>query len=313
MTLNPKLKKYLERDWDRLYKLGAWKLRDVYAQMMKEGKVRPTEEVGSIENIIVKTTIRDTPIRIYNPKVKSSDGVFIWMHGGGFVLGDIEHGDATCRAVTNKLGCKVISIDYGLCPPHKFPDPEIECYEVVKWVYRNAEKLNISCNKICVAGDSVGGSLAAVLSLMARDREESLIACQVLVYPCLDWNDMGERPSRRDNGKGYRLTSYGVEWFNHHHLRDRVVDGLNPYVSPLLAINFKNLPPTVIITSEFDLLRDESIDYAKILSENGVEVCLKNYPGIIHGFLAMEQLGITEGLDAINLICKKVGEIFSKI
>lgn len=312
MVLNPKFEKYLQFDWDAVYNVGAYKLRELYAKQMSEGKI-DIQEVHSVEDRIVKTSVRETLIRIYNPEARETDGVFIWMHGGGFVLGDIEHGDATCRQITNKLKCTVISIEYGLCPPHKFPDPENECYEIVKWVYKNSEELKINPDKICLGGDSAGGSLVAAICLMAKEKKEFSIAHHVVVYACLDWNDMGERQSRKDNGKGYRLTTYGCEWHNHHHLRDRAVDGLNPLASPLLAKDFSNLPPVLVITCEYCILRDENLDYAKALSDAGVEAHVKNYPGLIHGFLQMRQLGIGEEIDdAINLICEKVGIAMNK-
>lgn len=186
MPLNPKFEQYLKQDFDGLYSLGPEKLRVIYAKMMLEGK-GPVEEVGSVEDRIVKTSVRDTLIRIYRPKTDGIHPVVIWMHGGGFVLGDIEHGDSTCRQITNNVPCTVISIEYGLCPPFKFPDPENECYEIVKWVYENAKELNIDPNRICLAGDSAGASLAVVITHLARERKEFPIVFQVLVYGCYDW------------------------------------------------------------------------------------------------------------------------------
>ncbi|MPM26124.1 hypothetical protein SDC9_72625 [bioreactor metagenome] len=137
------------------------------------------------------------------------------------------------------------------------------------------------------------------------------ISYQVLVYGCFDWNDMGKRKSRKENAEGYRLTAYGQEWHNHHHLKDRS-EGLDPLCSPLLSKDFHGLPPALIITSEYDPLRDESIDYAKCLLDAGVNVDLKNYPGIIHGFLGMKQLGLEEIEDALDLMSKKIAEALTQ-
>ncbi len=310
MPVNPKYEEFLKQDFDSLFSLGVDKMRAIYAQMMSQGKGKVIE-VGSIEDRTVKTSIRDTLIRIYRPKGEDVNPVVIWMHGGGFVLGDIEHGDATCRELCSRVGCTVISIEYGLCPPYKFPQPENECYEVVRWIYQNAKELKIDPNRICIAGDSAGGTLAAAISHLSRDRKEFPLVYQVLVYASFDWNNMGKRKSRIENGEGYRLTSYGHQWHNFHHLKD-YSDGLNPMCSPLLSKNFHDLPPALIITAEYDLMRDESIDYAKALTDAGVPVCLKNYEGAIHGFMAFKQLDLDEAKDAMTLMCDKVREAFNK-
>jgi acetyl esterase len=310
MSLNPKYEEFLKQDFDSLFSLGVDKMRAIYAQMMNGDKSKAVQ-VGSIEDRTVETSIRDTLIRIYRPKGEDVNPVVIWMHGGGFVLGDIEHGDATCRELCSRVPCTVISIEYGLCPPYKFPQPENECYEVVRWVYQNAKELRIDPNKICVAGDSAGGTLAAVISHLSRDRKEFPLVYQVLVYGCFDWNNIGKRKSRIENGEGYRLTSYSHEWHNFHHLKDRS-EGLDPMCSPLLSKNFNDLPPALIITAEYDLLRDESIDYAKALTDAGVPVYLKNYEGAIHGFMAFKQLDLDEAKDAMTLMCDQVREAFNK-
>lgn len=310
MPLNPKFEEYLKQDFDSLYSYGPYKMREIYASMMKEGKGQP-EEVGDVVDRVVSTSVRDTLIRIYYPKGEGIRPVVIWMHGGGFVLGDIEHGDATCRYIANKADCTVISIEYGLCPPYKFPEPENECYEIVQWIYDNAKELKVDPMKICVAGDSAGATIAAGLCHRFRDMDKPKIAYQVLVYGCYDWNDMGKRKSRQENGEGYRLTAYGHEWHNHHHLKDRS-DGLNPLCSPLLSGDFHGLPPALIITAEYDPLRDESIDYTKCLRDADVKVDFKNYSGIIHGFLAMRQLGLEEINDALDLMSGKIREALDK-
>jgi acetyl esterase len=314
MPLNPKYVDYLNSyDWDSVYDMGVDKIRETYQLMMAAGK-GVVKEVGSVEDRTIKTSVRDTKIRIYNPKQKLTDGVIIWMHGGGFVLGDMEHGDSSCREFCSRIGCTVINIEYGLCPPFKFPDPQEECYEITKWVYEKAKELGVNPNKICLAGDSVGGTLTGSLCLMARDRQEFPIAFQMPIYACFDWLDIGERLSRRENGKGYRLTQYAHQWFLHFYLRDDViVCGKNPYASPLLAKHFDRLPPALVITAEFDLLRDENHDYAQKLIDAGVEAEYVCYPGDIHGFLAFKQLGIESPEHCYELIRDRVTKVFSKI
>ena len=182
--------------------------------------------------------------------------------------------------------------------------------EIVKWIFENADDLNIDKERICIAGDSVGGTMAAAICHRLRDEEKEMPVYQIIIYANLDPINVGKRKSRDENGKGYRLTEYGIGWFNGHHFNSDD-DGLNPIAAPLLSKNFKGLPPALIITSEFDPLRDESIDYAKCLNDAGVEAYLKNYLGIIHGFLGMNELGLSEIDDALNLMSNKLKYVFN--
>lgn len=309
MPLNPKFEKLLETNFDNMYSLEVDKLREWYAKSWDDFK-GDVVEVGSVVNRIIKTSKRDTPIRVYYPQAEGIHPVFIWIHGGGFVLGNIEVYDSICRKLTNNVNCAVISIDYGLSPEHKFPEPVEECYYAAKWVFENAIELNINPNKIAIGGDSVGGTLSAVISQLSRDRGEFQIIYQVIINGMLDLLGQTKPKSRVENAKGYRLTTEGIEWFVKQYLRD-LSEAKNPLASPLLADNFDGLPAACIITSEFDPLRDEGEHYAQCLSESGVEVCLKKYDGIIHGFFNMQRT-LEEARDALDLVSSKLREALSK-
>lgn len=309
MPLNPIFKKFLETDFDSMYSLGVDKLREWYAKSWDDFKGEVVE-VGSVVNRAVKTSKRDTPIRVYYPQVEGIHPVFIWVHGGGFVLGNIEVYDSICRKITTNVNCAVISIDYGLSPEHKFPEPIEECYQVTKWIFENAKELNINPDKIAIGGDSVGGTLSAVISQLSRDRGEFPIVYQVIINAMLDLLGQTKPKSRVENAKGYRLTAKGIEWFVQQYLRD-LSEAENPLASPLLAENFEGLPAACIITSEYDPLRDEGEHYAHRLSESGVEVCLKRYDGIIHGFFNMQRT-LEEARDALALVCTKLSKAFNK-
>jgi acetyl esterase len=303
MPLNPKFENLLKTDFDSMYSLGVAKMREWYAKSWDDFK-GDGEAVGWVINQVVKTSVRETPIRIYYPKVeKDLYPVFVWIHGGGFVLGNIEVYDSICRKITNNVNCVVISIDYGLAPEHKFPGPVEECYQVIKWISDNARagKLKIDPGRIAIGGDSVGGTLSAVICQLARERSEFTIVYQVLINACFDALGQTNPLSRVENATGYRLTVKGNEWFMSQYLND-LNEAQNPLVSPLLADNFKNLPAACIITSEYDILRDEGEDYARRLSDSGVKVCLKRYDGIIHGFFNM-QATLEEARDALDLVC----------
>ncbi|MCI1931878.1 MAG: alpha/beta hydrolase [Clostridia bacterium] len=309
MPLNPIFNKLLETDFHSLYsKLSIKQLREYYMKSWDDFK-GDVVEVGSVENITVKTSKRDTPIRIYNPETDGIHPVFIWVHGGGFVLGSIEVYDSICRKITNKVNCTVISIDYGLSPEHKFPEPVEECYQVVKWISDNAEELNIQPDKIAIGGDSVGGTITAVVTQLARERKEFSIAYQVEVNAMFDLLGETKPLSRVENAKGYRLqTEDNNEFFVPNYLND-LSEAKNPMASPLLAKNFEGLPDACIITSEYDPLRDEGEHYAKNLSDAGADVCLKRYDGIIHGFFNMQRT-LPEARDALDLVCTKLKEAF---
>jgi acetyl esterase len=309
MPLNPKFEKLLKTDFDSIYSLGVDKIREWYAKSWDDFKGEIIE-VGSVVNRIIKTSKRYTPIRIYYPKIGGVHPAFIWIHGGGFVLGNIEVYDYICRKITKHVNCAVVSIDYGLSPEHKFPEPVEECYQITKWVFKNAREININPNKIAIGGDSVGGTLSAVISQISRDRREFSIIYQVIINAMLDLLGETDPKSRVENAKGYRLTTKGIEWFVQQYLSD-LKDAKSPLASPLLADNFENLPDACIITSEYDPLRDEGEHYAQCLFESGVKVCLKRYNGIIHGFFNMQKT-LEEARDALNLVCIKLNEAFSK-
>jgi acetyl esterase len=307
MPLNPKLEDLLKTDFDSFYSLGVEKLREYYSRSWDDFK-GIAEEVGSIVNHVVKTSIRDTPIRVYYPKTKGIHPALIFIHGGGFVLGNIEIYDSICRKITNNVNSIVVSIDYGLAPEHKFPEPLEECYQVTKWVFENAKELHINPDQIAIGGDSVGGTLSAVISQLSRDKGEFSLVYQVLINAILDLD--GQTKSRMENGKGYRLTTKGIAWFNQQHLND-LSEAKNPLASPLLAANFEGLPAACIITSEYDPLRDEGEHYAERLSAAGVKVCLKRYDGVIHGFFNMQGT-LEEARNALALVCTELREAFSK-
>lgn len=308
MQLNPKLEDLLKKDFQSIYSMGIDEMREWYSKSWDDFK-EEVEAVGAVENIVVENDIRKTPIRMYYPKTgEDTYPVFVWVHGGGFVLGDLEVYDAICRKITNSVDCVVISIDYGLAPEHKFPEPLEECYCVIKWISDNSSDLKIDPQRLAIGGDSAGGTLCAVICQLARERKEFPIIYQILINTMFDVLGQTNPASRVENGEGYRLTAKGNEWFVRQYLEE-LKDASNPRVSPLLAESFSDLPPACIITSEYDLLRDEGEDYARRLSQSGVEVCLKRYEGIIHGFFNM-QATLDEARDALALVCKNLKATF---
>jgi len=242
------------------------------------------EPVAKVEDRLIPDPAGQIPVRVYTPQGSGSLPVLVWFHGGGFALGSIEIVDEFCRALTNAAGCITVSVDYRLAPEHKFPAAVDDCYTATKWVAENANATGSDPTRIAVGGDSAGGNLAAVVALMARDRGTPPLVYQLLVYPVT--NFAFDTPSHREYADGYFLTKDDMTWFCNLYLRSEA-DSHNPYASPLQAQDLRGLPPALVITGEFDPLRDEGEAYAARMREAGVPVACKRYNGMIHGFLSM--------------------------
>jgi len=223
------------------------------------------------------------PIRIYWPLSRKSAGALVYYHGGGWVGGDLDTHDALCRALANAAGCPVIAVDYRLAPEHRYPAAADGAYRAFTWVCDHSPELGIAPNRVAVGGDSAGGNLAAVVSLMARDRRQPLPCLQVLVYPIVDHDFTTS--SYQQYAAGYSLTAGGMQWFWQHYLPDEAVSQ-EPYASPLKADDFAGLPPALVITAEYDVLCEEGNQYATRLQSAGIPTEWKCYEGMIHGFVS---------------------------
>ena len=220
-------------------------------------------------------------VRIYTPEGEGPFPLFVYFHGGGWVMGDIEISDASCRMIANKTGVIVVSVDYRLSPEYKFPIPLQDCYMALEWVNEHANSLNGNASKLIVGGDSAGGNLATVVSMMARDQNGPDISAQVLIYPV---TNLGyDTASYEQFQQGFGLDKDLMIWFGTHYIRDDF-DRQNNYVAPLLAENLSNLPQALVITAECDVLRDEGLAYAKRLEEADVKVEAICEEGLVHGY-----------------------------
>ena len=231
--------------------------------------------------------------RAYTPRDAPMDArigalpLLVWLHGGGWVTGDLDSHDATCRALANTSGCKIVAIDYRLAPEHKFPAGLNDCYAAIAWLAAHGEAIGIDPRRIAVAGDSAGGNLAAAVALMARDRGGPALAFQLLVYPVT--HHAFATPSYRDFGDGHLLTLEGMRWNWNHYLPDATA-GLDPLASPLLAPDLRGLPPALVILAECDPLCSEGEAYARRLADAGVPVECKRYDGMLHAFFTLGQV-----------------------
>jgi len=245
----------------------------------------PGPEMAKVESRDVDGPDGKVPVRIYTPigGAERKPGL-VFFHGGGFVLCNLDTHDATCRELARGADCVVVSVDYRLAPEAKFPAAPEDCYAATQWTAFHARALGIDARRIAVAGDSAGGNLAAVVSLMCRDRGGHLPVHQLLIYPVTD-HDF-ETESYRTNGEGYFLSRDMMRWFWHHYL-ETDADGANPLASPMRAAQLRGLPPATVITAEYDPLRDEGRAYARRLAAAGVPTDYTNYDGVFHGFFGM--------------------------
>jgi acetyl esterase len=262
-----------------LHELPPEEARNAFVGMVQ--LAGPPEPVAKVEDRTIPGPGGDIPVRVYTPDGSGPFPVLVYFHGGGWVIGNCDSIDGPCRSVTNAAGCVVVSVDYRLAPEAKFPAAADDCYAVTRYVADHPGEFNIDPARIAVGGDSAGGNLAAVVSLMARDQGGPPLVFQLLIYPVTDLSY--DTVSYRDNADGFLLTRDAMVWFWNHYVTSEA-DGANPYASPLRAENLAGLPPAHVVTAEFDPLRDEGEAYAARLKAAGVPVTALRYEGMIHGF-----------------------------
>lgn len=233
----------------------------------------------------------DIPVRLFLPRSGGANSVLIFFHGGGWVTGNIDSYDMVCANMANITNQIVVSVDYRLAPEHRFPAAVEDCYHIAREIFLNIELFNVPADKITMIGDSAGGNLAAAVSLMARDRGEFLPTRQILLYPATnnDHSDQSPFASIRENGTGYLLTAKRVcDYMNLY--KGSEADLQNPYFAPLLEKNLSRQPKTLIITAQYDPLRDEGEAYGKRLQEAGNLVQVHRTPDVLHGFFSLPPL-----------------------
>ncbi|HZT65903.1 MAG TPA: alpha/beta hydrolase [Acidimicrobiales bacterium] len=260
------------------------------------------EELPRVEDRTVPGPAGEVPVRIYDPTARGDAPVVVHFHGGGWVVGDLDTHDHTCRALARACGAVVVSVDYRLAPEHRYPAAVEDCWAATRWVASHPAEVGGDTTRLAVAGDSAGGNLAAVVSLMARDSGGPELAFQLLVYPAVDAR-MGW-PSIDENAEGYLLTKQDMIWFYGHY---GCPDPTDWKVSPLLAENHAGLAPALVITAEFDPLRDEGEAYAEKLRAAGVNATATRYDGMIHGFF-----GMSATIDRAGDAMKEAAEALSR-
>jgi len=278
------------------------------ARMSREGMIAMAgqpEPVARVEDrVIPGSGGAPLTVRIYTPEGGSDPKpAFVYFHGGGWVLGDLDTHDNNCRALARRAGAVGIAVDYRLSPEAKFPAAIDDCYAATKWVAANAAKFGVDPNRITVTGDSAGGNMATVVAMKCRDEGGPKLAFQALIYPVTDSKNTNTA-SRREFADSHFLTAAAMDWFMDKYF-SKPEDAAHPHASPLLAENLKGLPPALIITAECDPLRDEGEAYAHRLREAGVPVTYLCYRGMIHAFFSM--LGaIPESQQAVDQVAEAI-------
>jgi acetyl esterase len=299
MPLDPGTKTML----DQLAKIGGPTTREVGPVQSREMYKLMSALDGDLVDVarIEDLTIDGIPARLYASTTTPSPPILVWYHGGGFTIGDLDTADRTCQKLAMGTGAIVVSIDYRLSPEHPFPAAADDCITALRWVASNGASLGGDASRIAVGGDSAGGNLAAVVAVQARD-EGVPLRYQVLVYPVTDCTMSAA--SYEENGVGYLLTADTMDWFIGNYLGG-ATDPKDPRVSPLFTDDLHGVAPAVVITAEFDPLRDEGEAYADRLRDAGVPVVVRRYDGQVHGFFGLGTITPVAG-EALELAIEKI-------
>jgi acetyl esterase len=250
------------------------------ADKMVEAMIGQGPSVAKVEDRPLPGPAGQIPARVYTPRGTEPFPVLVYFHGGGFWMGNIHQCDGICRELTDAVGCVVVSVEYRLAPEHKFPAAVEDCYAATRWVAENASALGADPTRVAVGGASAGGNLAAVVTLVARDRGAPPLMYQLLQYPVTNY--AFDTLSYLESPEPNILTRDIMIWCWNLYLRTEA-DGDNPYASPLRAPDLRGLPPALVITAEYDPLRDEGEAYAARLREASVPVVCTRLDGMIHG------------------------------
>ena len=237
----------------------------------------------------------DIRIRIYRPHAQGVRPVLVYMHGGGFILGDLDSHDEVARVLAMKADCVTVAVDYRLAPENPFPAAPEDCFAALRWTAEHAADFGGDPERIAVCGDSAGGNLAAVMTLRARDEGGPKICGQVLIYPLTDAVDAEEFQPSQD-GKLYFFKAKDGAFFNRLYFGDQDEARRHPHASPTFAQEVAGLPPALVLTAEYDPLCRQGETYAARLKAAGVEVAHTRYGGAIHGFITMPLPMATEAL-----------------
>ena len=285
--------------------LSPQELRRVYTEQRLKLQP-PPPAIAEVRDIAIPGREASIRARLYSPIAdRAVRPLIVYFHGGGWVVGSLEGYDTTCRSLALKANARVLSVDYRLAPEHPFPAAVHDAWDTTVWCARNAAQLGIDPGRIVVAGDSAGGSLAAVVALQARDEGAPRIALQILIYPATDLTR--ESASYVRNAQGYMLTAAALRWFIERYIPD-VAQRADWRASPLLRDSLAGVAPALVISAQYDPLVDENEAYAKRLEAAGVPTEYVCFPGMIHPFFTLGGV-VDDAGKAEDLIAAAVGRL----
>jgi acetyl esterase len=269
----------------------------------------PPPEVSAVQDRTIEGPAGALRVRVYTPKnAVGPQPVLLFLHGGGWVIGDLDTHDRECRILCNDTPCLVVALDYRLAPEHPYPAAVEDTWAALQWVARHAGELGGDATRIAIGGDSAGGNLAAIAALRARDAGGPALRAQLLIYPSVA-GELLTYPSHTENADAPFLPLASIRYFRAHYL-GAIETTKDPEVAPIYAASHSHLPPALIITAEFDPLRDEGRAYARKLEEAAVDVRLIEYAGMPHMFFQLSPI-LEEGKAALNECAAALRKSFS--
>ncbi len=274
---------------DRLWELSPAVARQNYRLVMRDAlPAHAFVAVGMVENTAVPGATGLIPARVYRPRTTGPHPTVVFYHGGGFVMGDLETHDRTCRLICRDSDVVVVALDYRLAPEHPFPAGLDDAVTATRWIVQHSARFGGS-DRFGVAGDSAGGNFAAYVAQVLAHEKPGLLDAQLLIYPVLDV--YSDYPSKRENAHGFLLDANLLAWFYGNYTNGAAeVAADDVRISPLFAMDLSGVAPAVVVTAELDPLRDEGRAYAARLAEEGVPTDLIEGRGMIHGFFALGYL-----------------------
>lgn len=266
------------------------------------------EKVAKVQHILIPTRDGQVNARAYYPSDNADLPVIVYFHGGGWVIANLDVYESSCRALCNAAEAIVVSIAYRQSPEARFPAAVNDAYDATQWILQNAGSLGGDPSRVAVAGESAGGNLATVTCLQIKDQGALMPAAQLLIYPVTDTSM--SQASYAENQDTQPLHTSMMPWFMNYYLENEA-DKTHRYVAPLLADDLSNLPPAIVITAEFDPLRDEGEQYAQKLANAGVSVKSQRFTGVTHEFFGLAG-AVSKAADAVKFAAEGLKEVFDR-
>jgi acetyl esterase len=307
--MDPKFEKYLKEiklKQKTVFSIPDIKEARIRADEITSSEITKPEKVFDLKDIVIRGYRNDITLRLYKPEGKPPLPVLLFFHGGGWVFGNIKNYESFCTQIVNLSSSAVVSVGYNLAPEHKFPEPLEDCYSSLIWILENGNKYGLDPSRLIICGDSAGGNISAAITFMARDRGISSIGYQVLIYPAVDLSSF-DYESFELFGTGNLLDTKDMPLAIERYLNNKD-ECFSPYVSPILAKDFSDLPPAYVITAGYDVLRDEGHAYALKLVNAGVPVAIRCYKEFMHGFFTMDAIS-----DAVRPAIVETVEFLKKV